>query len=100
MQHLRAARCTGSKSRGSPPTPLPTLGVLEEVAHRSPTTLYEKLIEIGGRMVHHARWVGCQLAEVAVLREQFAKTPRRIYGRSRSRHERRTLDDRTPAREV
>jgi hypothetical protein len=60
------------------------LAVLEEVAHRSPTTLHEKLIEIGGRMVHHARWVGCQLAEVAVLREQFAKTPRRIYGRSRS----------------
>ena len=38
VQHLRAARWTGSKSSGSPPTPLPTLAVPEEVAHWSPTT--------------------------------------------------------------
>jgi hypothetical protein len=54
VQRLRAARWTGSKSSGSPPTPLPTLAEPEEVAHWSPTTLREKLIEIGGRMVGHA----------------------------------------------
>jgi len=36
------------------------------------TTLREKLIKIGAKVVHHARYVTFQLAEVAI--------PRRLYG--------------------
>ena len=36
------------------------------------TTLREKLIKIGAKVVHHARAVTFQLAEVAVPRELFA----------------------------
>ena len=41
------------------------------VKHWSLTTLREKLIKIGAKVVHHARYVTFQLAEVAV--------PRRLY---------------------
>jgi hypothetical protein len=41
------------------------------VKHWTLTTLREKLIKIGAKMVHHARYVTCQLAEVAI--------PRRVY---------------------
>ena len=41
------------------------------VKHWTLTTLRDKLIKIGGKMVHHARYVTFQLAEVAV--------PRRLY---------------------
>jgi hypothetical protein len=44
--------------------------------------------------------VGCQMAEVVVPRAQFAEILRGIDGRSRYRHERRSLDDRTPAGQV
>ena len=37
------------------------------------TTLREKLIKIGAKVVHHARAVTFQLAEVAVPRELFAQ---------------------------
>src|SRR5262245_38053942 len=47
------------------------------------TTLREKLIKIGAKVVHHARAVTFQLAEVAVRRELFAAVLPRI-GRSRS----------------
>ncbi|MDP7348714.1 MAG: IS1380 family transposase, partial [Phycisphaeraceae bacterium] len=41
------------------------------VKHWTLTTLREKLIKIGAKMVHHARYVTFQLAEVAI--------PRRLY---------------------
>jgi Transposase DDE domain group 1 len=42
------------------------------------TTLREKLIKIGAKVVHHARAVTVQLAEVAVPRELFAAILARI----------------------
>jgi hypothetical protein len=41
------------------------------VKHWSLTTLREKLIKIGAKVVHHARSVVFQMAEVAVPRELF-----------------------------
>ena len=41
------------------------------VKERSLTTLRDKLIKIGAKVIHHARYVTFQLAEVAV--------PRRLY---------------------
>ena len=42
------------------------------------TTLREKLIKIGGKVVHHAKAVTFQLAEVAVPRALFAAILDRI----------------------
>ena len=39
--------------------------------HWSLTTLREKLIKIGAKVVHHARYVTFQMAEVAVPRQLF-----------------------------
>ena len=47
------------------------------------TTLREKLIKIGAKVVHHARSVTFQLAEVAVPRALFAAILARI-GRLRA----------------
>ncbi len=44
-----------------------------EVEHWSLTTLREKLIKIGAKVVSHGRYVTFQLAEVAVPRERFRK---------------------------
>jgi hypothetical protein len=38
------------------------------IAHWSLTTLREKLIKIGARMVRHGRYVIFQMAEIAVSR--------------------------------
>ena len=43
------------------------------VAHWSLTSLREKLVKIGAKIVTHARYVTFQLAEVAVPRELFRK---------------------------
>jgi hypothetical protein len=48
------------------------------VKHWSLTTLREKLIKIGAKVVRHARYVTFQLAEVAVPRELFAAILDRI----------------------
>ena len=50
----------------------------EEVEHWSLTTLREKLVEIGARIVRHGRYVVFQLAEVAGQRALFAEIMRRI----------------------
>jgi hypothetical protein len=42
------------------------------------TTLREKLVKIGARIVRHGRYVVFQLAEVAVRRPLFAEILRRI----------------------
>jgi len=47
------------------------LALPASVKHWTLTTLREKLIKIGAKMVHHARYVTFQLAEVAI--------PRRLY---------------------
>ncbi len=48
-----------------------TLALPKEVEHWSLTTLREKLVKIGAKMVSHGRYVTFQLAEVAVPRELF-----------------------------
>ena len=45
----------------------------EAVEHWSLTTLREKLVKIGAKVVHHGRYITFQLAEVAVPRELFRK---------------------------
>jgi hypothetical protein len=50
-----------------------TLALPIEVEHWSLTTLREKLVKIGAKVVRHGRYVTFQLAEVAVPRELFWK---------------------------
>ena len=54
------------------------LALPDEVAQWSLTTLREKLVKIGARIVRHGRYVVFQLAEVAVPRALFAAILRRI----------------------
>ena len=53
---------------------MPTLALPEEIKHWSLTTLREKLVKIGAKVVRHGRYVTFQLAEVAVPRKLFQKT--------------------------
>jgi hypothetical protein len=48
------------------------------VRHWTMTTLREKLIKIGAKVVCHARYVIFQMAEVAISRELFAAILGRI----------------------
>ncbi len=50
-----------------------TLALPTEVEHWSLTTLREKLVKIGAKVVRHGRYVTFQLAEVAVPRDLFQK---------------------------
>ncbi len=50
-----------------------TLALPKEVEHWSLTTLREKLVEIGAKVVNHGRYVTFQLAEVAVPWGLFRK---------------------------
>ena len=50
-----------------------TLATPKEVEHWSLTTLREKLVKMGAKVVSHGRYVTFQLAEVAVPRELFRK---------------------------
>ena len=50
-----------------------TLALPDEVSHWSLTTLREKLIKIGAKVVRHGRYMTFQLAEVAVSRGLFAR---------------------------
>ena len=54
------------------------LALPQEVRHWTLTTLREKLIKIGAKVVQHARYVMFQLAEVAVPRKLFARILERI----------------------
>ncbi len=60
--------------------PQETLALPLEAEHWSLTTLREKLVKIGAKVVRHGRYVTFQLAEVAVPRELFRKIPRLIDG--------------------
>ena len=57
---------------------LRSLALPQEVEQWSLTTLREKLVKIGARIVRHGRYVVFQLAEVAVPRSLFAEILRRI----------------------
>ena len=57
---------------------LRSLALPREVAQWSLTTLREKLVKIGARIVRHGRYVVFQLAGVAVPRALFATILRRI----------------------
>ncbi len=50
-----------------------TLALPKEVEHWSLTTLREKLVKIGAKVVRRGRYVTFQLAEVAVSRDLFRK---------------------------
>ncbi len=52
----------------------------QEVEHWSLTTLREKLIKIGAKVVRHGRYVTFQFAEVAIPRRLFAEILRLIDG--------------------
>ncbi len=54
------------------------LALPEEVEHWSLTTLREKLVKIGAKVVRHGRYVTFQLAEVAVPRNLIREILRRI----------------------
>jgi len=54
------------------------LAVPKSVSHWTLTTLREKLIKIGAKVVRHSKYVTFQLAEVAVPRELFAAILQRI----------------------
>jgi len=47
--------------------------LLKELAHWSLTTLREKLVKIGAKVVSHGRYVTFQLAKVAVSRDMVRK---------------------------
>ena len=54
------------------------LALPASVKHWTLTTLREKLIKIGSKMVHHARYVTFQLAEVAISRQLYRTILNRI----------------------
>ena len=54
------------------------LALPSEVKHWSLTTLREKLVKIGAKVVQHAKYVTFQLAEVAITRKLFAAILDRI----------------------
>ncbi len=57
-----------------------TLALPDEVSHWSLTTIREKLIKIGAKVVRHGRYMTFQMSEVAVSRALFGKILRLITG--------------------
>jgi hypothetical protein len=57
---------------------LRTLALPDAVRHWSLTTLRDRLVKIGGKIVRHGRYVTFQMAEVAIPRDMFADILRRI----------------------
>ena len=55
-----------------------TLALPKEVEHWSLTTIREKLVKIGAKVVAHGRYVTFQMAEVAVPRALFRDILERI----------------------
>ena len=53
----------------------------EEVEHWSPTTLREKLLKIGAKVVLHGRYITFQLPEVAIPRTLYSESLTLIAGR-------------------
>jgi hypothetical protein len=59
---------------------LRTLAMPEPIKHWSLTSLKEKLIKIGAKVVSHGRYVAFQMAEVAIPKNLFADILRMIAG--------------------
>ena len=57
-----------------------TLAMPKTVEHWSLTSLREKLVKIGAKVVSHGRYVIFQMAEVAVPRQLFAEILSLIAG--------------------
>ncbi len=57
-----------------------TLALPKDVEHWSLTTLREKLVKIGAKVVRHSRYVTFQLAEVAIPLPLFAEILQLIAG--------------------
>ena len=57
---------------------LRTLAIPEAIAEWSLTTLREKLIKIGAKVVSHGRYVAFQMAGIAIPRSLFADILRSI----------------------
>ena len=55
-----------------------TLALPDAVEQWSLTTLREKLVKIGAKIVRHGRYIVFQMAEVAIPRDLFADILRRI----------------------
>jgi hypothetical protein len=55
-----------------------TLALPDAVEQWSLTTMREKLVKVGAKIVRHGRYVIFQMAEVAVPRDLFADILRRI----------------------
>ena len=60
--------------------PEETLALPKKVEHWSLTTLCEKLVKIGAKVVCHGRYITLQLAEVAVSRALSNENLRLISG--------------------
>ena len=73
---------------------LRTLAAPEPIKDWSMTTLKEKLIKIGAKVVSHGRYVAFQMAGVAIPRNLFADILRMIveYGRHRLRQRHEAFD--------
>ncbi len=76
--HTLAHYDAGSGS--CPPHHKRTLAIPKEVEHWSLTTLRERLVKIGAKVVSQAGYVTFQLAEVAIPRSLFANILRLIDG--------------------
>jgi hypothetical protein len=59
---------------------LRTLSTPEPIKDWSLTSLKEKLIKIGAKVVSHGRYVAFQMAEVATPRQMFQEILRLIVG--------------------
>ncbi len=59
---------------------LRTLATPEPIKDWSPTSLNEKLIKIGAKVVSHGRYVAFQMAEAAIPRQMFQEILRPIAG--------------------
>ena len=57
---------------------LRTLALPGEIAEWSLTSLREKVVKIGAKVISHGRYLVFQMAEVAVLRELFGRILDRI----------------------
>ena len=68
---------------------LRTLATPEPIKDWSLTSLKEKLIKIGAKVVSHGRYVAFQMAEVAVPRQMFDEILRLIAELRPSHHQRR-----------
>ena len=55
------------------------LALPESIRHWSLRSIQVKLIRIGAKVIHHARYIIFQMAEVAVPRELFAQILQRIW---------------------